>query len=178
MRELEDMGLWDRSIRDSTHVELRGDDSLTCFGRVHDAALFLTAFAASDRPMTLIKQEAWSAGCEYLRNKVTGTGCYGYLMRSLGTCLSNPLENESRHDISARLKALHAQFATLLRRGADCGGTLTLWMVVKHYWGCYKRWDPSGGYEGEPQRLPEGWLTGDEGDGGLGLVFHPTSRQR
>lgn len=74
-----------------------------------------------------------------LRNKVDRNGCYGYLLRSLGTCLSNPFENENRYDPIARLRALHSQFSTLHRRGTDRRFSPVVWGIILHYWGSYKK---------------------------------------
>lgn len=47
---------------------------------------------------------------------------------------------------------------------------------MRRYWGCYKKWTPSGSFEGEPELLPIDWIEGDEAYGGLGLLFHPDER--
>lgn len=88
--------------------------------------------------MTLVKQGARSEGFEYLRAKVEAGRCFCYMLCSLGTCLSNSFKNTSRNDVQTRLRALHAQFFTLLRCGSDSHRLLLLWELVGWYWGTYK----------------------------------------
>ncbi|XGW22738.1 hypothetical protein V3C99_005172 [Haemonchus contortus] len=101
------------------HIELREDYSIIISPSAVDSALLFTSLCASGRRMEAVKQEIWSDQCEYLRNKVTAFGCQGYINRNIGTLISAPFENASRHDVNGQ-PATEVLYAAKIDGGLDC----------------------------------------------------------
>ncbi|KAK6017986.1 hypothetical protein OSTOST_16481 [Ostertagia ostertagi] len=136
--EWERCGVLQPRDRERVTIELGEDDSIMIYDSVVLSALHFTSFCASGRPMEGVKQEIWSNQCEYLRNKVTSHSNMGYLHRCLGTLISAPFGNTSKHDVVGRLHALNQQFATMVRRGALLRNTFRVFSTVMDYWSQYK----------------------------------------
>jgi hypothetical protein len=152
-------------------MDLRGDDSISFFRSVWRMAIYLALFSSSGRPMAPIKQESSvTNGCEYLRKKENSCGVRGYLLRSLGSLITNPFENCDRQDLTARLCGLTQQLQTLMRR---CGNPMPIEMLRK----CLLTWWSVNTVVEDNvvvrNSLPYDVMCAPEVEGGLGCVLWP-----